>query len=253
MILLNEILLDVLHFLDYSSVLRSKFACSNFHRAITRNQDILASPQKMSLFVKRTDVRVEKAPFALDLSASEWRNFGSVDAPLAPSIYTAALNPIAVVHIWCNAVTTGVLDKVLSALPAANYASHLCICHTDDVRLTNAQLVALVERFRELKSITLEDIPKGFDWTILRNSCWMRLRDVYLDRYHQDFRAVFINEAAEAEIIRFAGDFSLHEPSQPKLMTADWMCSVPFTMKIIQVRAKTLPACIPYTLLKHVS
>lgn len=235
MILPNEITLDVLHFLDYSPLLRAKFTCSKFLRVIVRNQEILASTPKLCLIVKHADVWIDKIPVKVPPSAFEWRDFGSLDAPLAVAVATAASNPIVWVNVTCKAVATGAVDKVLSVLPAANYASDLCIRHIDDVRLTDAQLAALLAHFRELQSISLEEIPEVVDWTILRSSCLLRLTHVYLHR--TDYYREFSNDTAQAELIRFLTDFSPIEQCKPKVLTLDWLFSKSFAMKIVQVRA----------------
>lgn len=138
MMLINEVLLDILHFLDYSSLLRTKFACSIFRSTIVRNQEILASSPILRLSMKSADVRIEKMPFTARSSAIASRNNGSRDVLLAAAVVAAALNPITIVKVWCEAVTSGASNEVLSAIPAANYASDLRIHRIDKAHTSNA-------------------------------------------------------------------------------------------------------------------
>lgn len=89
--LLNTILLDVLHFIDYNSRLRAKFACSNFLRLIVRNQEILAPSQKLCLAVNSAGIRIEGMPgqtplgsFDLSLSVVIVATGFSYKAPRGP-------------------------------------------------------------------------------------------------------------------------------------------------------------------------
>lgn len=231
--LLNEIVLDVLHFLDYSSLLRTKFASSNFLRLIVRNQELIASPRSICLSVGPRNVLIDQCPKGVSLPDSEPRNSGRFATQLAAAIADAALNPIALVKLWCKAVPTGAADKVLSSIPAGYYAPELWLCHGDDVRFTKAQLVAVIEHFRELKSIYLWWIPDDFDWTILRSSCFLRVASV--DMAGKNCCEYFANEAAEAEITRFITDFSHLEALQSKFLHLHWTIPERLAMKIVQV------------------
>jgi hypothetical protein len=100
--------------------------------------------------------------------------------------------------------------------------------------VAKVQIVRLIERFRELKTVHFDQVPEDFDWTILRNICLLRLTYVYMSL--TDGIEVFADDEAEAEIIRFIMGFSRTEPCKASVLFLDCTFKEIFAINVVKVR-----------------
>ncbi|KAH7717990.1 hypothetical protein AAVH_14578 [Aphelenchoides avenae] len=210
----NEILLDILHPLDYSSLLRLKFTASRFYHLIARDESNLPKRHHVALVIWPSVVRLEVDDDVI--FAAKYASTDSFEAALTAAKDIVGLHPIVSVKLYVKAIVSGLAEMIFECLPAATYASDVRPYCVTDIDFTRPQLEAFIARFPNLCSVGLEDTPVDFDWTILRSKYFLRIPSVRISPETFRFGNVHFIEAAVDEIIRFCCDFTELPPAKTK-------------------------------------
>ncbi|KAH7706039.1 hypothetical protein AAVH_26742 [Aphelenchoides avenae] len=252
MMLPSENVLDVLHCVDFATLLALQRAGSAFYDVVHRNLTILP---RLRVFEFYLDCAMD----VLKLHETDEDGWGTVlrlpeDEGLVPYSAEVDYSALRTVHDTvgtnfiesaCIVSTLGPMQsrdfdmrKAVEALPALKHVPELsfdcqCLMHTtttvDQELLERLILSPLVN----LRCLGLDNMSNRTDWAFLRKDWALRLRSLSVEAY-EDPGSPEIDAFGQAEILEYCTDFVHVEKGKSKVLTiSGWHISPEFLQRIV--------------------
>lgn len=203
--LVKEVLVDVLKFLDFSSLLRLKFTDSMFRSAVLRDEQQLAKQLEFTILVKSNGLQLcngiklrnsDSAEEVIAIDCDEL-DLEALSSALLAADTAVGLHPIDSVF-FSSKLLEAVERRELRNMPAAAWcASSLSLTDMEGAHLRptltsmigrfyrflglqrspdsrSSALTSFIERFSSLDDLRLSDVSPAFDWNLLTYSCFLR-------------------------------------------------------------------------------
>ncbi|KAH7713830.1 hypothetical protein AAVH_18813 [Aphelenchoides avenae] len=250
MFLPSENVLDVLHCVDFATLLAAQRSGSAFYDVVRRNRSILPRLRVFDFYLDlaRGDLILQEIVEDADstLSAS-WSVVPFTDEfdystlqPLTNTVGTNFVNSAIIANSrGPMEVMAFDMRKAVEVLPALKHVRELtfecrCLMHTTYTVDIETLVTRILSPLDNLQCLKLAEVFNENDWAFLRNEWALRLRSLFVeaDSYFGGYPK--INASGEAEILEYCTDFAhLEKGKSKKLTIIGWQITSEFLQRII--------------------
>lgn len=211
----GEVLVDVVHCVDYGTLYALTFVSTQFHKVAVRNAEKMAKRRNFELTFTETALQLvvdgSNMPpsIVIDEGRRTRRSSSAVDA-LKEVVSVVGLHAVTKLSVDHGDWLRLPIAQMFAVLPAMEYATSLRLCYEPSGGTTPAAdyVDAIVTRFSHLQELELT-LQHPFDWTYLRRDSALKLRS-----FHIKVRCE--PQSSEEEVLRYCTAMARLPAAEPK-------------------------------------
>ncbi|KAH7698935.1 hypothetical protein AAVH_33966, partial [Aphelenchoides avenae] len=222
-----ESLLDIFAFVDYGSLVFLQLTHSSFLHVCNSKKQLLAHRRAFCASFDRAGAGVGILEVLVNGQHRYIRSFPTATAEeteeaLAQAETTIGPHKLLECKLFVPALAASI-DELLRMFPALRSVERLDI---DDLNCDAADLLSILQKFGNLKQLTLYPPPMGFRWTLLRLPIFLSLDFLSLFVEDASVRNPFDPQLIEDEVALYCSQMTSYGRSERRtVFVGDWELS----------------------------